>query len=154
MLTVASRPSRLWVEPLVEALKLGLLPVVYGDVTLDRRQGSAIASTETVFRALIPRLNRWGFRTTRVIWCGATAGILDERGETIPEIRAGRRGAIPASVGVADGWDVTGGMRHRLETAVSLAKAGVTSLIVDGGVPGLLRQALLGEEVAGTVVRA
>ena len=55
-------------------------------------------------------------------------------------------------VGGAAGIDVTGGMRHRLEAAVSLARLGVASRIADGRVPGLLKAALAGDEIHGTVI--
>jgi isopentenyl phosphate kinase len=43
-------------------------------------------------------------------------------------------------------------MRHRLETAVELARLGIPSLLANGLVPGLLERALRGEAVAGTEV--
>ena len=56
------------------------------------------------------------------------------------------RAAVPA------GTDVTGGMRHRLETALELAGLGIPSLLANGLTPGLLSAALRGEEVTGTEV--
>ena len=53
MTASAGRPVGLAIEPLLLALGRGLLPVTYGDVVLDRRQGTAICSTETVFHAVV-----------------------------------------------------------------------------------------------------
>jgi isopentenyl phosphate kinase len=41
-------------------------------------------------------------------------------------------------------------MRHRLETALELARRGIPSLVFDGTVPGRLAAALRGEAVPGT----
>jgi isopentenyl phosphate kinase len=47
-----TRRVRVPAEPLLTALRLGLRPVLYGDVLLDRRQGVSIGSTETVLLGL------------------------------------------------------------------------------------------------------
>ena len=155
---VAARrdPAHLAAEPLALALAAGFLPVVYGDLVTDREQGVAICSTEAVFQAVTGALPEQGFRVAEALWLGETAGVYDEAGETIPEIAAGPSLGAPAgaaaTAGAAEGTDVTGGMAHRLETALALAAAGVPSRIADGTEPGLLARALAGEEVAGTRV--
>ena len=50
------QPADLALEPLLLALGSGLLPVVYGDVVMDRGQGVAICSTERMLEALARRL--------------------------------------------------------------------------------------------------
>lgn len=143
MVFAAGRPAELFDEPLRLALDARLLPVVYGDVVLDREQGVAICSTERMLEALAGRLS-----VRRVLWLGETDGVYDKEGRTLPRISSleGLRFASPA------GTDVTGGMRHRVETALALARQGVTSVIFNGLTPGLLERALLGESVPGTEV--
>ena len=153
LVTAGGRPVHMEVEPLLLALDAGLLPVVYGDVVMDRERGCAIASTETVFLALAGELGQRGVPVARALWAGATDGVLGAGGERLDEVRAGRAGAAGealASAGGAAGTDVTGGMRHRLETALELARRGVPSLIFDGTAPGRLAAALRGEAVPGT----
>ena len=53
-------------------------------------------------------------------------------------------------VGTARGQDVTGGMRHRLESAAALAARGITSWIVDGREPDVLATLAAGEPDVGT----
>jgi len=146
------RPAAWSAEPVALALRLGLLPVVYGDVVLDRAQGVAICSTEQIFAALATRLPEHGFRATCALWLGATAGVLDAAGGTLAEIAPGVAGADAA--GAAAGTDVTGGMRHRVDTALALAKLGVESWILDGREPGALAAALAGRPAGGTRVPA
>jgi isopentenyl phosphate kinase len=83
-----------------------------------------------------------------VLWLGETDGVYGEDGLTLPRISnlEGLHFTSPA------GTDVTGGMRHRVETALALARKGVRSVIFNGRTPGLLERALLGEEVPGTEV--
>lgn len=140
------------VEPLVRALRGGYVPVAYGDVMMDRTRGSTIASTEAVFLRLARDLAGRGWRIRRVLWLGTTDGVLDGAGRPIPTIEPDAAGGLPGDVGGAAATDVTGGMRHRVETALRLASLGVASWIGDGRRPGVLRRALAGEEEGGTRV--
>ncbi|HXO18962.1 MAG TPA: isopentenyl phosphate kinase [Thermoanaerobaculia bacterium] len=142
-------------EPLLLALGRGLLPVLWGDVVLDRGQGVAICSTERLFALLAGLLPARGIAVRRILWLGETAGVYDGSGRTIPRITASdpaAAAAVRAVIGAPAGTDVTGGMLHRVETALALAAQGITSSILDGREPGLLERALAGEEVPGTVI--
>lgn len=139
-------------EPLRRALAAGALPVTFGDVVLDRERDVTICSTETVFDALIRELATQGVTTSRVLWLGDTDGVYDADGHTIdvltPDGAARGLDAIEAPRGV----DVTGGMHHRVRTALALARLGVSSYIIDGQEAGHLQRALRGEDVGGTRV--
>jgi isopentenyl phosphate kinase len=155
VVAAGGRPLAIAVEPLVLALGNGLLPVLYGDVVLDREQGVAICSTERLFELLAAQLPAFGMRVRRVLWLGETDGVYDAAGRTLPRLGAdalaGEAGDRPA-IGAAAGTDVTGGMLHRVETALALAARGIPSLIANGTTPGLLAAALRGEPVVGTEV--
>ncbi len=146
----AGRPVSGAIEPLLAALDFGLLPVVYGEVVTDREWGASIVSTEAVLRYLSGRLRRRGLAVRRVLWLGATAGILDGEGETVPRIDLSSYARVRRMIGATAGTDVTGGMLLRLETTRWLARRGVESWIVDGRSPGLLAAALEGRDVPGT----
>jgi isopentenyl phosphate kinase len=139
-------------EPIEGALRLGLLPVVYGDVVLDRRAGAMIASTEGVFELLARELARRSQVPSRAIWLGETDGILDAAGKPIARVSVAQLESVRAATQGSGGVDVTGGMRLRLETAWSLAAAGVPSLIIDGRQPGALVRAVRGQPAGGTWV--
>lgn len=142
------------VEPVAGALAAGLVPVLYGDVVVDRAQGVAILSTEAAFAAVASRLGARGWTIARALWLGETDGIYDSLGHTIPEVSARAPEQALAVAGGSEAMDVTGGMRHRLETALELARQGIPSWIGDGNVSGNLERALLGQEVEGTRVLA
>ncbi len=146
----AGRPAGAEIEPLLAALDLSLLPITYGDVVLDREWGAAICSTEAVFCYLAGRLRRRGHQVRRVLWLGATEGIYDAGGKSIPRIDRGNYSSVRRAIGATAGTDVTGGMLLRLETARRLARRGIESWIVDGRSPGLLAAGLLGKNIAGT----
>lgn len=152
LVSAAGRTVSLGLEPLTRAMELGLLPVLYGDVVLDREQGCAICSTEAVFLAVVEALGRQGRSIEAAYWLGDTDGVYDENGETISRIEAERSEEVLARVEGSKQTDVTGGMRHRLATAVALARLGVRSWIGSGLEPGRLGEVAAGGDVPGTWV--
>ncbi|HZF07176.1 MAG TPA: isopentenyl phosphate kinase [Thermoanaerobaculia bacterium] len=153
LVAAGGTPAAFFEEPLLLALERGLLPVLYGDVVMDRTQGVAICSTERLLTLLARRLPERGIAVRHALWLGETAGVWDGEGKTIPHLTradlAGLGEALGGSAGTA-GADVTGGMRHRVETALDLADLGIVSQILDGREPGLLERAVAGEAVPGT----
>jgi isopentenyl phosphate kinase len=146
----AGRPVAFAAEPLLLALDRGLLPVLYGDVVTDRSWGVSICSTERLFETLTATLREHGRTIRRALWLGETDGLYDAAGRTVARVSAGDFDR--AAIGAPAGTDVTGGMLHRVETALGLARLGTPSLLANGLVPGLLERALGGETVPGTEV--
>lgn len=136
-----------------ELLRLGILPVLYGDQILDTRMGCTIFSTEKVLGYLALHLKKAGYRVERIIHCGLTNGVYDDDGETIRLITSRTIDRYRPVLGGSGGVDVTGGMAHKVEEAIALAKRGIPGLIIDGIVNGSLSKAISGEPVMGTVVR-
>lgn len=152
VLAAAGKPVTLADEPLLLALERGLLPVIYGDVVMDRDWGVSIASTEKLFDLVVRGLLAHGFAVRRVLWLGETDGLWDAERRTIPRVSAGSFAEVVKAIGAPSGTDVTGGMLHRLESALALARLGVPSLLANGLTPGLLESALRGDDVPGTEV--
>jgi isopentenyl phosphate kinase len=146
------RVTGVFAEPIFEALDRGLLPVVYGDVVLDRKRGAVIVSTEELFLVLAKEAARRGRPIARAVWLGETDGVRDGDGCTIPRLSAAEAVRTARRVTGASGPDVTGGMALRLRAAGALAKAGVTSVIVDGRRPGAIAAAIAGRATGGTRV--
>lgn len=140
------------IEPLGRALDAGLVPVVFGDVVMDRTRGASICSTERVFRFLATALPAADWRVARVLWMGETKGVWDADGAILPTLDEEALSSLAGAVGGARGTDVTGGMVHRLQAALELAGLGVESWLLDGRERGRLLQALLGEPSGGTHV--
>ena len=114
---------------------------------MDLDQGVAICSTERMLEILAHRLP-----VRRALWLGETDGVYDSQGRTIPRLSADDFEEASKSIGSPAGTDVTGGMRHRVETALALTRLGIRSLLLNGLTPGLLERALLGEDVPGTAI--
>ena len=148
----AGRPAAFAAEPLLLALDRGLLPVLYGDVVMDRAWGVSICSTEKLFEILARTLLDHGRTIRQALWLGETDGLYDAAGKTVPRISAADLERAAGAIGAPAGTDVTGGMLHRVETALALARLGIPSTLANGLAPGLLERAVRGEEVPGTEV--
>lgn len=152
IVTSTGRPAAVAVEAVEQALASGLVAVTYGDVVMDREQGHAICSTETGLLAYARRLRARGASIRDAYWFGNTDGIYDAAGATIPTLTGATARAMAAQVGGSDATDVTGGMRHRLDTAIAFSRLGVTSWILDGTQAETLPAALRGKYRGGTRV--
>lgn len=144
-----------YIEPMREMLKHNLLPVFYGDVVIDADKGCTIASTEILINYLVKP-----FKPKRLIIAGDVEGVYtadphkDARAKLIPLITPKNFKEIQKYLGGAAGIDVTGGMEHKIEELLKLAKQGFESEIVNAGKPGYLKNALLGKRGQGTIIRA
>ncbi len=149
---------RLEVRPIAEALRQGLVPLIYGDVALDEVRGGTIVSTEEVFAYLVPHL-----RPDRILLAGQVAGVYTADPRRDPTARLLRR-LTPAAVhevesglGASHGVDVTGGMWAKVRAMTSLVgeEPTVRIQIFSGERPGNVRRALLDPQSAlGTVLAA
>lgn len=148
----AGRPAHVELEPLLRSLDLGLVPVLYGDIVMDREWGACVASTEDVFLAVISRLRRRRIGVRRVVWAGETDGVLDSEGKTRSRISPRDAAPVLKALEASSDADVAGGIRHRVRSAVLLARRGITSWIVNGRREGLVGRALVERSPAGTRV--
>jgi isopentenyl phosphate kinase len=143
--SLAERPLRI-------GLAHGLIPVVYGDVSLDEVRGGTIISTEEIFAYLAPIL-----APTRILLVGEVDGVLtadpatDAPGDLVDSITPQTAPALLQALGGSRGIDVTGGMAAKVREMLALVRA-VPQLgavqILSGLTPGLVRAALTDETLA------
>jgi len=141
-----------FLKPLRHLLKIGLIPVIYGDVILDKKKGCCIFSAEKTLDIIADNLRK-EFNILRIIHCGDTNGVYDQTGETIPVITQDSFKKLRKIIGGSTATDVTGGMLHKVKESLKIARFGIESLIISGKTPGNLEKAILGEKVKGTLIK-
>jgi len=137
-------------EPVVDSLAAGLVPVVYGDVAFDEARGGTIISTEEIMTFLAA-----GLRPSWLLLAGETAGVLDEEGEVIPLITPATFEAIRPVLGGSRGTDVTGGMASKVRGMLDLVESRpqLKIRIFSGLEPDAVTQSLLRPPAgAGTII--
>jgi isopentenyl phosphate kinase len=123
-------------------LRLGMVPVIHGDVVMDLSRGACIVSGDQLVRYLAVAL-----KISRVGLATDVPGVLDG-GAVVPEIT---RKTVPAlEIGSSHHTDVTGGMRGKIDELIELADAGVRSDIFH---VSRVVDFLNGSSHGGTIVR-
>lgn len=153
------RIKEMHIEPVKMLLDYNMIPVPYGDVGLDRKMGCCILSTEEILNYLTKNfMHDEKYRVSRVVICGRVDGVFtgdpDSPGvKLIPEITPQNIHEVGDYLAGSSGIDVTGGMKHKVESMLELAKRGITSEIINATKPGMVKRALLGERGLGTVIK-
>ncbi|WP_455367473.1 isopentenyl phosphate kinase [[Eubacterium] cellulosolvens] len=127
-------------EPLIYLLKLGLTPVLHGDIVYDEALGFSIISGDQIVSYLAKQ-----FKPYLVVFGCNVDGIFDDNPESNPNahlikhftlndvhhhfVRSIQEQSVP---------DITGGMAGKLQEAFELAEEGIESVIINITKPGLL----------------
>ncbi|KQC02996.1 MAG: uridylate kinase [Methanoculleus sp. SDB] len=129
-------------EPLELLVRNGIVPVLHGDVVMDRTRGVCIVSGDQLVRYIAPRMgiHRIGLATD-------VAGVLD-KGSVLPWIDSETANTL--SIGESGNIDVTGGMKGKIRELLSLAGEGTESEIFH---ISRLGDFLDGRNHGGTVIR-
>lgn len=141
-----------FLSPLFQAMSQGLVPVLPGDVIWDSTWKSTIFSGERLINILLPYFGQNGYTIQHVIEVGETNGVLTNDGNTISHITQNTMDDILKHLKKPVYKDVTGGMIHKVEEALTRARHGVKTSIINGKTQGELTKALRGESISGTVV--
>jgi isopentenyl phosphate kinase len=138
-------------KPLRAALKVGLLPVIYGDVVFDRVLGGTILSTEDLFTYLARHI-----QPGKLLFAGIEPGVWEDfpdNTKLLPEITPASFQQIEVGLKGSMTMDVTGGMLDKVRQIMAMVNEipGLRASIFSGERPGNIRRSLLGEEL-GTVI--
>lgn len=136
-----------------DLLQKNIIPVLYGDAVYNKDGKAVIYSGEICIRELIPSLiaSKWDIQP--VIQAGNENGVLDKNKKVIKKISLRNWEASKSAVTGSSMTDVTGGMLHKVEESLLLAsKYGLSTIIINGSVPGRLAEVLVTRTNLGTQI--
>ncbi len=139
-------------EIVEEVLKQGLIPVLPGDIIWDKKWKSTIYSGETVLNEIGLYLKKKGFTINKIIQVGETNGVYDNEGKTIKLINKNNWRDLQKFVFKNKRADISGGMKHKIETALYIANKGIETWITSGVISNEFRYALHGKKGHATIV--
>lgn len=142
-----AQKKELFLQPIQQMMEKGIIPVLYGDIILDTKQGSHIFSTEDMFDLLIQA----DMPITTVVHLTQVAGVLDQNQKVIPVITEQNWPAVQKHIYAPKGFDITGGMKHKIEKALVYARKSVKTIIISGE-EGILTKTVHGECFGTTIV--
>lgn len=155
LVTRSGKSQHFCAEVLDQYLEKGLLPITGGDVIVDSKQGCTIWSTEKVLAHLAEYyIHQKQFEVKRVIHVTEVEGVLAADGSIFEQVHSENFAEVAKLINGTKGFDVTGGMAHKLEESLDLAQQGVDSYILSGLKKNNLYNALIGSDWHGTKVSA
>ncbi len=104
-----------------KALQIGIVPVVYGDLVMNEKQGFQIYSGEKTLDVLANKLRK-NYKKVTIIYYTDTFGVYDNKGKTIPVITPSNYLSIKKFLVGSSHTDVTGGMLHKVEESLAFVK--------------------------------
>jgi len=132
-------------------LGLGIVPVMFGDVVLDRKKGFGICSGDVIMGSLTDI-----FSPEMVVFVSDIDGLYDrdpkvtKDAKLIADVNEKVLDSIPEETTVAD---VTGGVHSKMRIMLNLSSNSRDCILVNGMVDGRLRTLLNGGNVVCTRAR-
>ena len=142
--------GRSFLDPINAALRLGLIPLIHGDVAFDEIRGCSIVSADRIASLLGEKIG-----TSRVLFGCDVDGLYDgnpkssSKAELIVEVNRDNYLQVLKGLKPTTG-DVTGGMRGKALEALRLAKHGYECYIFNLTESGNLGSLLRGSSSIGT----
>ncbi|MCX9085607.1 MAG: isopentenyl phosphate kinase [Candidatus Methanoperedens sp.] len=127
-------------------LEKGIIPVLHGDVVMDRATGTSVLSGDRI----IPYL-ALSFKASMIGAGSDVDGVLDEKGSVIKKITPLNFLDLKKNIKGSGAIDVTGGMGGKVSELLELAGKGVDSRIFNASRKGIVSRFLYGEDV-GTLI--
>jgi len=140
-------------EPLKQALKVGLIPVLYGDAVLDMDRGFAILSGDQLAPFIAERM-----KAQRLVMGVDVDGLYTDdpkknpSAHIIPHLTLAELKNQKNRITGTGVTDVTGGMLGKVSELVSPVSKGIETLIFNASKPGVVYKVLIGEDVVGTKI--
>lgn len=130
---------------------IGIMPVTFGDVVMDRDKRFGIVSGDELMEVMART-----FDPERVVFVSDIDGLYDKNpkmhsdAKFIPSVT---RETVEGFVCEEDVDDVTGGVRNKMEAMLRMCTPRRDCVLVNGTVPGRLLSLLRGEDVPCTIAR-
>jgi isopentenyl phosphate kinase len=151
-MVTASKEAKHWRgQVLLEYLKKGITPITGGDVIVDENIGCTIWSTEKVLHFIAMNMPEQYF-IKKVVNVAEVPGVLDQNKKIISSINETNKNQVKKLIHSTKGFDVTGGMWHKIEESLELAGNGIDSYIISGVKQNTLYNCLIGADFEGTKI--
>jgi isopentenyl phosphate kinase len=140
-------------EPLTKLLRLGFVPVLFGDAVFDLDKGFTILSGDQLIAYLAMH-----YKAERIILGVDVDGLFtgdpkaDKEAKLLNHVTLKELESLMQHFGEAKVSDVTGGMLRKIQEMVPAVEKGVNVLVVNAAKSENLYKALKDERVLGTII--
>jgi isopentenyl phosphate kinase len=153
VVTKAGRIQSMELKPITRMLKMGLVPVLYGDVVLDSEKGFSILSGDQLVSSLA--IN---FGASRIILGGDVDGLYtadpksNSSAELISRVMLEELKSQKHEIEGSKATDVTGGMLGKMSELIPAIEHRIPALVVNASKSLRVYNALKQEFVIGTII--
>jgi isopentenyl phosphate kinase len=139
--------------PLRMLLKMGFIPVLYGDAVLDTKLGFTILSGDQQISAIATKLN-----AERIIVGVDVDGLYDgdpkvkRTAKMFKHLTLEELKELHKKIGKSTACDVTGGMFGKVAELIPAIEKGIPVSIINASKPNYIYKVLKRDEVEGTVI--
>ncbi len=127
-------------------LERGVVPVLHGDVVMDRARGASVLSGDRIITYLALAMN------ASKIGAGSDVdGVLNDKGAVIKKITPPSFIDLKHHISGSSSTDVTGGMLGKVSELLELSKNGINSRIFNASKKGMILKFLFSEDI-GTLI--
>ena len=144
------RISEMSLNIIESMLDNGFVPVLHGDVVMDKKLGTSVLSGDQIVPHLATKFN-----AKRVGIGSAENGVFDGDGKTIENINSGNFEVIKKYIGGSANTDVTGGMLGKVLELLNLSEvSNTTSYIFNACNAGNINEFLNGNNIGTAISKA
>lgn len=134
------------IGPIRSMIERGIIPVLHGDVVMDKVLGASVLSGDRI----VPYLSSV-FIPSKIGAGNSVDGVLNDNGEVIKKITPISFIDFKKQIQGSTFADVTGGMLEKVYEFIELAKTGTNTRIFNASKKGMVSKFLYGEDV-GTLI--
>ncbi|MCW4018059.1 MAG: isopentenyl phosphate kinase [Candidatus Bathyarchaeota archaeon] len=139
---------------LCNCMKMGFVPVMYGDAVFDEKMGFSVLSGDQLMTYLAVKL-----KAQKLVIGVDTDGLyeadpkVDKTAKPYLKLNLEQLKRVQAKIGGAQTTDVTGGMAGKIAELIPAVEAGVTVQIVNATRNLRVLRGLTGEKIEGTIIQ-
>jgi isopentenyl phosphate kinase len=134
-------------------MKMGIMPVLYGDAVLDEKLGFTVLSGDQLVAYLARK-----FGASKIIIGVDNDGLydadpkVDKNANLYKHLTLGELEKVKSKMSSSTGVDVTGGMLGKIIELESAVEQGIPVIMVNASKSKRVYKALMGEKVEGTII--
>ncbi len=151
MTATSGKLDSIFVNSIQQLIQKNITPFVFGDAISDKVRGSVIFSCDQVMEYLSKNMKT---KPSLILSVGDFPGVLDENNLLVKEIDLKKFDLLSKNGALKPPKtkDVTGGMKEKIRTLLTLAQIGIETVILDGREEGNLFKALTQSDTPGTKI--
>ena len=154
VVTENGRIARFEDGPIAGLLRMGFVPVLYGDAVLDTKLGFTVLSGDQLVSTLAVKFN-----AERIVIGIDEDGVFDadpkleKNAKIFSNLTLGELKKLQGKLGKATACDVTGGMFGKVAELIPAVEQKIPVIVVNAKEPRNICKALQGAEVKGTLIK-